>query len=453
MKRTLMFAGTAIAVVAAATLSEARVSADEAARLKGELTPIGAVRAGNEQGTIPEWTGGIEQPPDGFKPGMHHPDPFADDKPVATITAANMGEYADRLSAGQKAMFQRYPKTWRMVLYPTRRSASYPQRIYDATIGNATTAELTAGGNGVRNAGESVPFPIPSSGVETIWNHLLRFRGEAMHQVVGQVAPTAGGRYTTVTIDQKSFFPYANPGATVESIGNRAIYFFQTVTAPARLAGQILLVHETLDQVAEPRKAWTYNPGQRRVRRAPNIAYDNPGTASDGQRTTDQFDVFNGAPDRYDWKLVGRKEMIVPYNAYRLHSPDVKHGDIVGAGHINPDYLRYELHRVWVTEATLKEGMRHIYARRTFYLDEDSWQILGVDQYDGRDRIWRVSEVHPINYYEMPLVYSTLEVIYDLQNGRYLAIGLNNQGKVENLQADFGAEDFTPAAMRRQGRR
>jgi len=453
MAKTRIGLMACIVVLSVVAVAGAKVSEAEAAKLKGELTPMGAIRAGSADGVIPAWTGGITQPPKGYKPGMHHPDPFADDKVVLTITAANVKEHADKLSAGQVAMFNRYPETWKMNVYPTRRSASVPERIYDAAIKNASTAQISQGGNGVLDATETIPFPIPSSGVETIWNHLLRFRGETLHQVIGQVSPTAGGAHTTVMIDQKVFLPYAQPGATIESIGNRAIYFFQTVTAPARLAGQILLVHETLDQVKEPRKAWTYNPGQRRVRRAPNVAYDNPGTASDGQRTTDQLDGFNGAPDRYNWKLIGRKDIYVPYNSYKLHSDKLRRRDIVMAGHINPEHLRYELHRVWVTEATLKEGMRHIYAKRTFYMDEDSWQTLVVDQYDGRGQIWRVSEVYPINYYEVPVTYSTLEAIYDLQNGRYLAVGINNEGDIEDFGAELSLDDFTPAAMRRKGRR
>ena len=246
---------------------------------------------------------------------------------------------------------------------------------------------------------------------------------------------------------------YSKPGAEFEDLNNIILYFKQKVIAPARLAGYILLAHETLNQVKQPRAAWTYNTGQRRVRRAPNVAYDNPGTASDGMRTSDQFDMFNGAPDRYNWELVGRKEMIVPYNAYMLHSSDVKYKDILTPKHINPELARYELHRVWVVDATLKEGTSHIYSRRTFYIDEDSWQILAVDQYDRRGNLWRVSEGFPINYYDVPTLWSTLEVHTDLQAGRYLAIGLDNESRMYDFNLNRTAKDFTPAALRRDGHR
>lgn len=433
--------------------ADAKVSAEEAAKLKGELTPMGAVRAGNADGTIPAWEGGITKPPAGYKPGERHPDPYPDDTILFTITAENVDQYVDKLSPGQVAMFKRYPDTWKMNVYPTRRSAAYPQRIYDKAFENATTAVLTKGGNGFENAAEAIPFPIPQEGVETIWNHLTRYRGEAVHRIFASVAPTASGAYTVVTIDEKILFAYSVPGATIDSINNKLLYFLQTVTSPPRLAGQILLVHETLNQVKEVRKAWTYNPGQRRVRRAPNVAYDNPGTASDGQRTSDSLDMFNGAPDRYTWKLVGKQEMYVPYNCYKLHSGNVSYKDILQKGHVNPDLLRYELHRVWVTEANLRKGTRHIYARRVFFIDEDSWQVVVEDQYDGRLQIWRVSEGYPINYYDMPLIAPTMEAHYDLQNGRYIALGMTNEDQGWDFSIKLTPEDFTPAAVRRMGRR
>jgi hypothetical protein len=226
------------------------------------------------------------------------------------------------------------------------------------------------------------------------------------------------------------------------------------VTAPARLAGFILLVHETLDQVAEPRQAWTYNPGQRRVRRAPNVAYDNPGTASDGLRTNDNLDLFNGAPDRYDWELVGQKEVYVPYNSYRIQSGDLKTKAIIQAGHVNPDLARYELHRVWVVEARLKEGFTHVYSRRTMYFDEDTWNVLLVDHYDSRGDLWRPSESHVINYYQVPLTTAVFSVIHDLPSGRYLVNGLDNEERPRKYDTKgWPAAYFTPAGLRNQGRR
>ncbi len=426
------------------------VLAVDVSRLGHDLTPLGGEKAGNADGSIPAWTGGITTAPTGYKVGMHHPDPFAGDPVQMTINAGNAAQYADKLSAGHLALLKAYP-TYVMPVYATHRSASNPERIYDATKANANTAALTAGGNGFTGSVVGIPFPIPTSGLEVIWNHLTRYRGVAASRTISQAAPQRNGSNTLVDFEDEFLFNYVREGIKEADLDNVLIYFKQAVTAPARLAGSILVVHETMDQVKEPRRAWIYNTGQRRVRRAPNVAYDNPGTAADGMRTSDQFDMFNGAPDRYDWKLVGKKEMYVPYNSYKLHSDSLKYKDILTPLHINQDLTRYELHRVWVVDATLKQGTSHIYSRRTFYIDEDSWQILAVDQYDGRGQLWRISEAHCINYYDAQIFWSTLEVHTDLIAGRYLAIGLDNENKMYQFGLTRSPQDYTPATLRQEG--
>jgi hypothetical protein len=432
--------------------SLAAISADEVARLGKDLTPVGAEKAGNADGTIPAWEGGITTPPAGYKVGDHHPDPYSGDKVLFTITAANMDQYKDKLTVGHMEMLKVYD-TFKMNIYPTHRSAASPQRIYDATKRSAATAELVNGGDGVTKTVNGIPFPIPESGIEVLWNHLLRYRGDIASRKIAQAPMTRGGSYTLVKFEDEFNLIYSQEGMTEEKLRNRILLFKQEVTAPARLAGNVLLVHETLNQVKEPRAAWVYNPGQRRVRRAPNVAYDNPGTAADSLRTSDQFDMFNGAPDRYDWKLVGKKEIYIPYNSYKLHSDQLKYKDILSPLHLNPEHLRYELHRVWVVEATLREGARHIYKRRTLYVDEDSWQIMAADIYDNRDQLWRVSEGHSIEYYEVPTFWTTLEVHYDLQSGRYLALGLDNESTMYDYSILRNAKDYSPGALRRAGRR
>ncbi|PLX80890.1 MAG: DUF1329 domain-containing protein [Desulfuromonas sp.] len=451
-RHTCIVIGIVLFVCSLAAISWGKSSPEEIARLGKDLTPLGAEMIGNAAGTIPAWDGGITKPPAGYKPGDHHPDPFGGEKPLYTVTEGNVAQYADHLTEGHKALLAAYP-SFKMNVYPTHRSASVPERIYAATRQAAATAQLVNDGDGVNGAVNGIPFPLPKSGIEVIWNHLLRYRGDMASRQIAQAALTRGGDYTLVQFEDEFNLLYSRDGITEEELDNKILLFKQEVTAPARLAGNILLVHETLDQVKEPRAAWIYNPGQRRVRRAPNVAYDNPGTASDGIRTNDQFDMFNGAPDRYDWKLVGKKEVLVPYNSYKLHSDKLKNSDILTPLHLNPEHLRYELHRVWVVDATLKEDARHLYKRRTFYVDEDSWQILAVDIYDNRDQLWRLSEGHVINYYEVPTLWTTLEVHLDLQSGRYIAIGLDN----ENPMYDFGItrslQDFSPGALRRAGRR
>lgn len=452
--KKLTLLSTAIALTLSCSVM-AKITPEQAARLGNDLTPLGGEKAGNADGSIPAWNGGIVSAPAGYKVGDHHPDPFADDKILFTIDKSNLGQYKDLLSPGQVRLFEIYPDSYKMHVYQSRRTASFPQYVYDATKKIATEAELVEGGNGLINAAIGIPFPIPANGLEAVWNHIVRYRGVTVSRNGGQAAPTANGAYTIIGFDEQTVFKYSDPNATPESLqsDNILFRFKQSVTTPARLAGTALLVHETMDQVKTPRQAWTYNTGQRRVRRAPNVAYDAPGTASDGLRTTDDLDMFNGSPDRYNWKLVGKQEMYIPYNSYKLHSNQVKYADLLQPGHINPEYVRWEKHRVWVVEASLKDGMRHVYGKRVFFIDEDSWQIHVADLYDNRNELYRVAVAHGLNYYEVPTHWSTLEVYHDLNSRRYIALGLDNEDKMYDFSANITDNDFTPAALRREGTR
>ncbi|NWA26817.1 DUF1329 domain-containing protein [Pseudomonas gingeri] len=429
----------------------AAVSADEAAKLGTSLTPMGAEKAGNAAGTIPAWTPMAKNIGTVDSKGFLS-DPYASEKPLFIITAQNVEQYKDQLAPGQYAMFKRYPETFKMPVYPSHRGATVPDDVFAAIKENATKTNLVSGGNGLENFKTAVPFPIPKSGVEVIWNHITRYRGGSVTRLVTQATPQANGSYSLVYFQDQFVFRDKMKDYDPANPGNILFYFKQKVTAPARLAGGVLLVHETLDQVKEPRSAWVYNAGQRRVRRAPQVSYDGPGTAADGLRTSDNLDMYNGAPDRYDWKLEGKKEMYIASDSYRLDSPQLKYADIIKAGHINQDLARYELRRVWHVVATLKEGQRHIYAKRDFYIDEDTWQAAVIDHYDGRGQLWRVAEAHAENYYDKQVPWYALETLYDLQSGRYLALGMKNE---EKQAYDFGftatTSDFTPAALRQDG--
>jgi len=450
-KKLIMIAGLGVSLLAGQLLAEGKP--DEVHRLSEDLTPVGAVRAGNDAGTIPAWTGGITEPPAGYTAGDHHPNPFPNEKPLFRIDASNYEQYAEQLGVGQIALLQRYPETYYMDIYTTHRSASFPERIYEMTIKNAATGKLINDGEGVADVAEGFPFPFAESAKELMWNHKMKFKGSAVTRYNNQVAPTAKGKYSVVVLREELLGLYYQEGMTLADINNMLIYFYQVVESPARLAGNVLLVHETLDQIAQQRQAWIYNPGQRRVRRAPNVAYDNPGTASDGLRTNDMTDMFNGAMDRYDWKIVGKKEMYVPYNSYDAHAKGIPYDELVMPGHLNPALMRYELHRMWVVEANLKEGMRHINPKRTFYLDEDSYQILLIDHYDKRGELWRVTEGHSINYYDLPSFWTTIESHMDLQSGRYVATGLDNTSPIYNFTAESTPGQFTPSSLRKRGRR
>ena len=434
----------------------AAVSPEEAAKLGTSLTPVGAEKAGNADGSIPAWTGGIPKNAGAVDSKGFLADPFVNEKPLFIITAATVDKYKDKLSDGQVAMFKRYPDSYRIPVYPTHRSVGLPPEIYESAKRSALSVTTTNDGNGLANftGNRYYAFPIPKNGIEVLWNHLTRYHGGNQKRIVTQVTPQTNGSYTSIRFEEEVAAPQLIPDLDPAKAANVQNFFKQSVTAPARLAGNVLLVHETLDQVKEPRSAWIYNAGQRRVRRAPQVAYDGPGTAADGLRTSDNFDMFSGAPDRYDWKLVGKKEMYIPYNSYKLDSPSLKYDDIVKAGHINQDHTRYELHRVWEVVATLKPGARHLYSQRHFYIDEDTWQIVEEDRYDGRGQLWRVGEGHLLYRYDQQASYAAAETLYDLQSGRYMVVGLRNE-EPRNTQYGFTAKafDYTPAALRNDGLR
>ena len=454
-KRLAALLSAGLGVLAISTVGYAQLSAADLAKLGTTLTPMGAEKAANAAGTIPAWDGGLTRVPTGIthKAHGHYPDPFTADKPQFTINAANMERYKDNLSPGQMAMLKQYPN-YKLPVYQTRRTAAYPEAHYRETKDCAGKAKLSTGGNGVTGCTGGTPFPIPKNGLEAIWNMQLHYKGDTFAQHWAQAAVTASGDYALVKFEYEYDLAYGNLGKTpAQREPNLILNYLQEVTAPARLAGQILLVKETVDQAKEPRSAWTYNPGQRRVRLAPNVAYDNPGTAADGLRTNDDFGMFNGATDRYDWTLVGKKEMYIPYNSYRMTDPKLKYSELLKAGHLNQDLTRYELHRVWVVDAKLKAGTSHIYSRRTFYIDEDSWNVILIDKYDGRGQLWRFAEMHSENWYNIPMWFGTVEVHHDLQSRRYLAMGLRSEESKIYEPIKRTAADYTPQSLRGQGTR
>jgi hypothetical protein len=455
MKKNKWIAAGVLALATYCQLASAAVSVQQAERLKGELTPLGAERAGNGK-DIPPWRGGLTSPVLEYKKaGQHHPNPYPQDKPLFVITAANKDRYKEHLTEGQMALFATYPDSFKMPIYKTRRTAAAPELIYENTYKNAIRTELNAGGAGLRYAYGGTPFPIAKTGLEVIWNHITRWRGVFFSRRSSEVAVQKDGAYSLVTVQQDILFNYYNPNVTIDELNNILFYYLSFTKAPARLAGGAVLVHETIDQIEEARQAWGYNAGQRRVRRAPNLAYDTPIAAADGLRYADDTDMFNGAPDRYNWTLVGKKEIFIPYNNYELSSNNLTYQEILKPGHLNPDYTRYEKHRVWVVEANLKEGSRHVYQKRRFFIDEDTWGIAVADQYDAAGDLWRVSMAYLKNYYELPVTWSALDVFHDVKARRYHVQGLDNEerGTVDFSLAIPSSQYFTPSALRRRGKR
>lgn len=429
---------------------QAKVSADEAAALKDKLTPMGAERAGNASGSIPKWEGGLvmDRPAAGKERLPSSYPSITNDKPTLSITAANFEQHRDKLTPGAIALLQKYSDTYKMDIYPTRRTGNAPDFVYEATAKNAVNASLENDGETLTGGVIGIPFPIPKSGKEIIWNHKVRYRGEGLQRWNIQLAVQTNGNFVPYKIREDVRFHYNFRDATPASLENVIIYFLQFTTAPARQAGNVLLVHETMDQIKEARRAWLYNPGQRRIRRAPNVAYDNPGTGADGLRTNDQLDSFNGASDRYVWNIVGKKEMYLPYNGYTLWDSSKTYQDIAQRGHLNQDLARYELRRVWVLDSTLKAGTTHQYKRRTYYVDEDTWTVLAVDIYDGRDQLWRVQEYHPVMQPWLKAVGPAGATVYDLQANRYLMMELSNEEPMFE-EMNWSTDHFTTGSVQR----
>lgn len=423
-KHTLLAAMLA-SLFAMSQLAGAAVTADEAAKLKTTLTPLGGERAGNKDGSIPAWDGGLTSLP-AVKMGPTLPgDLFANEKPVAQITAANMAQYADKLSEGVQALLKKYP-TYRVDVYPTHRTASAPQYIYDNTFKNATRANLTKNGMSVEGAFGGVPFPIPKSGIEIFWNHTLRPQATSYEFAFKNLVGSSDGRRVLASQNNNNFqYPYYFPSGSAEK-WDGVFHTLRFITnEPPFKAGESLVCRDNIDP-AKGRACWQYLVGQRRVRRAPTVGYDTPDFVASGANYFDEAFGFWGGPDRYEWKLAGKKEIYIPYNENRFFNTTENEAFV--PHHTNPDKVRWELHRVWVVEATLAAGKRHAVPKRRFYFDEDTYSVALIDGYDAEGKLWRTSQVFPWNLPSYPLVVNYQAFIYNLQADTYSCVMCLNDG-------------------------
>ncbi|MSP42178.1 MAG: DUF1329 domain-containing protein [Alphaproteobacteria bacterium] len=450
--RTLLSAGLVLGI----SQVFAAVSPEEAKRLETDLTPTGAERAGNAAGTIPAWDGGLTAPPPGigYEPGKHHPDPFAADKPLFTINAANMAQYDAQLTQGNKALLTTYPDTYSMNVYPTHRSCAFPPHVYQAIARNAVSAKMINDENSVTGATMASPFPIPQSAREVLWNFELMYRGFKTKAGAAATVSSKGGDFTIEAADEYYIWNWSDPAiTTTEGMGNMVFFFNRINISPPQIAGTMFLGHYTLDQVADAKHTWLYKTGERKVKRVTGNAYDAPTNGANGVRTIDMgIHVFSGAGDRYTWEQQGKSEKIIPYNTYRLSSPDLEYKDIIGKGHLNAELIRYELHRVWEIEGTLKPGMSHSIAhRRKFYFDEDTWMLLSTALYGPGGEMARVQEGFAINYYEHPVCILAPDVIYDIAGGVFHITSMRNKEQELDLNANNDRDFFTTESVRRRG--
>jgi hypothetical protein len=427
----------------------AAVGPEEAALLKTTLTPLGGERAGNKDGTIPAWTGGYTSALPGFKNGGRRGDPFANDKPQLKITAKNMDQYADKLTDGTRAMLKKYPNTYRVDVYATQRTAAAPQWVYDNTFKNATNAKLD--GEMVTGAYGGIPFPVPKSGWEVMTNHLLHWRGEAWQQEFRQFLTTSDGKRVLSSEGAGTYqMPYYfKDGADKFKTNN--YWMLRLVTgAPAIRAGEAITGMENLDHAKS--QAWVYLTGQRRTRKLPNACCDTPTPASAGVMSFDEIDVWGGRGDRFDWKIVGKKEMYIPYNANGLYTPK-SDAEVFGANHLNPDHVRWELHRVWVIESTLKQGKRHQAPKSRYYVDEDTWVAVLGDRWDANGQLWKTLWSHPTVMPDLPATTPPQQFGFnDLLTGAWYMSGAVNEKSVHYRIIDRLPEaSFTGDALAGEG--
>ena len=444
MKATQGLAAIAlVALTSVSLLAGAAVAPEQATRLRSELTPLGAERAGNADGTIPAWHGGTTGAWPGYVSGRRRSDPFADEKPRLQITASNMAPYADKLSEGTQALLRRFP-TYRLDVYPTHRTASAPQWVYDNTYRNATRATTAHGGISVAGAYGGIPFPIPQNGHEAIWNHLLSWKGEAFRYDYSTYISMGEKPALSFMGTLETQYPYYYRNSSLDRFSG--IHFLARVltSEPPLRAGEQTVAHEPVDHFNDNRKAWQYLVGQRRARRAPELNYDFPSFTTSGLSFVDETYLFNGPQDRYVWKLIGKREMFVPYNNNGFVNQKLE--QVLGPHHLNPDHVRWELHRVWVVEATLAPGKRHAMPTRRFYLDEDTWQALLADGWDANGQLWHTGYTLPVIIPEHPGVITAPFVIYDLVKRGYAASSLFNERPRQYQAVPRRAEDYFSAA-------
>lgn len=415
----------------------------------GELTPIGAEREGNEDGTIPDWAGGLSRSlwPPGFRNGGKLLDPYAADRPLFTISASNAAKYAAKLSEGHRALLAGR-KGYRLPVYTTRRSVSFPQAIYDATRANRARAELL-GSDGLSGAKLGFPFPVPESGVEVMWNHRVRYRGNTAEiQSQQKVFSERGEATLSVQLNERALYEYGHTQTGGSLSESNVLLYYLLRYKGVGINNFVALVHETANDEERPRAAWVAPPKSGRLFRIPAVGYDQPFPGTEGMMSLDMVDMYNGAFDRYVWKLLGKREIHVPYNSFRTSDGSHKYESLLKGRYLNPDAARYELHRVWVIEATERGGKRHSFGLRRFYVDEDSWNVLLVENFDRSGKLWRFQEGHLLPQYDIQAANTYPVVTYDLQDGRYLINRLLAEEPAGQFNIKMRQAEFAPAAVK-----
>ena len=206
--------------------------------------------------------------------------------------------------------------------------------------------------------------------------------------LIRDVRGWSGVPIIVLSVREDSRFPRGQEPARDKTASPLLMQQLIAITAPARLAGSVKLSHEALDGSL---KAWQRSPVEGLASGSVNPTTEAGGDTNligtDGLYTEDQREGFSGDPSRWQWTLVGKRDLLVPYHADSLSARDRSLATVLGPRHPDPALLRYERHRVWQLDARLKPDSPGVWPRRSYYLDEDSWQVLLVEHYDRDDHI------------------------------------------------------------------
>jgi len=273
----------------------------------------------------------------------------------------------------------------------------------------------------------------------------VKYRGEDIRRFNNQMIVQQDGSFTLTKIVEDVTFNYSNTAKENPDElkpGAEFLRYLSETISPPRIAGTYILVHEKAGFGTEGRSAWLYAPALKRIRRAPAVCCDNPYEGTDGHQFYDQVDLYNGVFERFTWKLDGKKEMYIPYNANRISGPQTKYADMAKPNHLNQDLPRYERHRVWVVEAENKPDQRHTFKSRRFYVDEDTWNVVGVDNYDQQGELMQFQEGHLVTYYGVLAHTTQPEVIYHFNSGRYFMTAMGNEDQPYDNTVTFASNYF-----------
>jgi uncharacterized protein DUF1329 len=441
--------------------ADAAVTLEQADHLGEDLTAIGAEKAGNAEGTIPAYEGG-EAPLPGWSWGKvrWRYSKFKEEQPLFSIDASNVDRHAEHLTDAQITALKTVTG-YRMDIYPSHRTCNIDATYAQRTRQNATEARIGADGWSLEHAKTAgVPFPIPQSGVEAMYNARMRPQGIGYRIAKGttMISPRPGSReFTSYAWSLETFVPsQAVEKEAVESSGAVDFYVHYTYAEPAAMRGQAFIGISFENK--EPEQ-YQYFPGQRRVRRLPNYVFDAPVVGYENQYLNDEQLMQWSTLDRFEYRLVGKKEIYVQNNSLRMQDFEGKRDEAFGNSFVNPAYRRFELHRMWVVDARLKPGFQHLVPHRIYYLDEDSWSIAAVTEYDKDGKVWKLLESSQVPIWELGgscgfLAYT----IWDLQGGRYVAdfsmIGTGGDAKwirtgdPDANQPQFKADFYTPETLR-----